>query len=137
MKSAMKASDKSRLMGLRNLIGKIKAKQIDKGEALSDEEALKVVQTAAKQLRDSVEQYKQGGRDDLVEKEAFELSIAEEFLPEMMSEDEVTKIIKNIISETGAESMKDMGKVMGSSMQALSGKADGKVVQTVVRNLLS
>ena len=137
MKSAMKASDKSRLMGLRNLIGKIKAKQIDKGEALSDEEALKVVQTAAKQLRDSVEQYKQGGRDDLVEKEAFELSIAEEFLPEMMSEDEVTKIIKNIISETGAETMKDMGKVMAILKPQIQGRADMGKVSGLVRSKLA
>lgn len=137
MKSAMKAGDKPRLMGLRNLIGKLKAKQIDKGEALTEEESLKILQSAAKQLRDSVEQYKQGGRDDLAEKESFELSIAEEFLPTLLSEAEVTEIVKQIVSDVGAQSMKDMGKVMGVSMKTLAGKADGKIVQTVVRNLLS
>ena len=137
MKSAMKAGDKAELGALRNLIGKVKAKQIDSGKTLTDDECIKVMATSAKQLKDSIHQYKNGGRDDLAENEAFELSIVERYLPEQMSEDDVRAIVQKTIADVGAESMKDMGKVMGVAMQAVGGEADGSIVQKMVREELS
>ncbi|MBT5077858.1 MAG: GatB/YqeY domain-containing protein [Candidatus Marinimicrobia bacterium] len=137
MKSAMKAGEKSELGALRNLIGKVKAKQIDSGKTLTDDECIKVMATAAKQLKDSIQQYKDGGRDDLAENEAFELSIVERYLPEQMSEDDVRAIVKKTIADVGAESMKDMGKVMGAAMQAVGSGSDGSIVQKMVREELS
>ena len=136
MKSAMKAGEKSELGALRNLIGKIKAKQIDSGKDLTIDECIKVMASAAKQLKDSIQQYKDGGRDDLAEDEAFELSIVEKYLPEQMSEDDVRAIVKKTIADVGAESMKDMAKVMGTAMQVVGCKADGSIVQKMVREEL-
>ena len=137
MKSAMKAGEKAELGALRNLIGKVKAKQIDSGKTLTDNECIKVMATSAKQLKDSIHQYKNGGRDDLAENEAFELSIVERYLPKQMSEDDVRAIVQKTIADVGAESMKDMGKVMGVAMQAIGGEADGSIVQKMVREELS
>ena len=137
MKSAMKAGEKAELGALRNLIGKVKAKQIDSGKTLTDDECIKVMATSAKQLKDSIHQYKNGGRDDLAKNEAFELSIVERYLPEQMSEDDVRAIVQKTIADVGAESMKDMGKVMGVAMQTVGGEADGSIVQKMVREELS
>jgi len=137
MKSALKAGQKSELGALRNLIGKVKAKQIDTGKDLTKDECIIVMASAAKQLKDSIQQYKDGGREDLAENEAFELSIVERYLPEQMSEDDVRAIVKKSIADVGAESLKDMGKVMGAAMQAVAGGADGSIVQKMVREELS
>ena len=137
MKSAMKAGEKSELGALRNIIGKVKAKQIDSGKTLTNDECIKVVATAAKQLKDSIQQYENGGRDDLAKSEAFELSIVQRYLPEQMSENDVRTIIQKAIADMGAKSMKDMGKVMGSAMQTVGGEADGSIVQKMVREELS
>ena len=137
MKSALKAGQKSELGALRNLIGKVKAKQIDNGKDLTKDECIIVMASAAKQLKDSIQQYKDGGREDLAENEAFELSIVERYLPEQMSEDDVRAIVKKSIADVGAESLKDMGKVMGAAMQAVGGEADGSIVQKMVREELS
>ena len=125
------------MMGLRNIIGKIKATQIDKGETLTNEESLKILKTAAKQLKESIDQYQKGGRDDLAEKEAFELTLLEKYLPEQLSEEHIRQTVKNIVKNTGAGSMLDMGKVMGATMQELAGSADGKIVQKIVHEELS
>jgi len=130
--TAMKAGDKSRILGLRNIIGKIKAVQIDKGETLTSEESLKILKSSAKQLKESIKQYKQGNREDLAEKEIFELSILEKYLPEQLSEEEIRGKIKKIIEEMGAQSMQDMGKIMGAAMKNLGNLADGKIVQKIV-----
>jgi len=137
LKIAMKAGEKAEMMGLRNIIGKIKAAQIDKGESLTDEESLKILKTAAKQLKESIDQYQKGGRDDLAEKEAFELTLLEKYLPEQLSEEHIRQTVKNIVKNTGAGSMLDMGKVMGATMQELAGSADGKIVQKIVQEELS
>ncbi len=137
LKIAMKAGEKAKMMGLRNIIGKIKAAQIDKGETLTDEESLKILKTAAKQLKESIDQYRKGGRDDLAEKEAFELTLLEKYLPEQLSEEQIRQTVKNIVKNTGAGSMQDMGKVMGATMQELAGSADGKIVQKIVQEELS
>jgi len=130
--ASMKAGDKSRTLGLRNIIGKIKAVQIDKGETLTSEESLKILKSSAKQLKESIKQYQEGNRDDLAEKEIFELSILEKYLPEQLSEEEVRQKIKTIIENMGAQSMQDMGKVMGAAMKNLASLADGKIVQKIV-----
>ena len=137
LKIAMKAGEKAKMMGLRNIIGKIKAAQIDKGETLTNEESLKILKTAAKQLKESIDQYQKGGRDDLAEKEAFELTLLEKYLPEQLSEEHIRQTVKNIVKNTGAGSMLDMGKVMGATMQELAGSADGKIVQKIVQEELS
>ena len=137
LKIAMKAGDKATMTGLRNIIGKLKASQIDKGEPLIKEETLKILKSAAKQLRESVEQYKKGGRDDLAEKELFELSLLDKYLPEQLSEGEIREIVKETIQASGAESMQDMGKVMGMLMKQLAESVDGKLVQQIVREELS
>ncbi|SVB32476.1 uncharacterized protein METZ01_LOCUS185330 [marine metagenome] len=135
--AAMKAGDKPRMTGLRNIIGKLKASQIDKGEVLTGEESLKILKSAAKQLKESVEQYQRGGRDDLAEKELFELSLLEKYLPEQISEGKIRDAVKNTIQSSGAESMQDMGKVMGFLMKELAGTVDGKQVQKIVQEELS
>ena len=137
LKIAMKAGDKATMTGLRNIIGKLKASQIDKGEPLIKEETLKILKSAAKQLRESVEQYKKGGRDDLAEKELFELSLLDKYLPEQLTEDKIRAIVKETIQASGSESMQDMGRVMGILMKKLSELSDGKLVQQIVQEELS
>ena len=134
---AMKAGEKAKMMGLRNIIGKLKASQIDKGETLTAEESLKILKSAAKQLNESIDQYQKGGREELAEKEAFELTLLEKYLPEQLSEEQIRQTVKNIVKNTGAGSMQDMSKVMGTVMKELAGSADGKLVQKIVQEELS
>ena len=134
---AMKAGEKAKMMGLRNIIGKLKAAKIDKGESLTDEESLKILKSAAKQLKESIDQYQKGDRNDLAEREAFELSLLEKYLPEQLSEEIIRKTVKDIVENTGAESIQDMGQVMGAAMKEFAGSADGKLVQKIVQEELS
>ena len=134
---AMKAGEKAKMMGLRNIIGKLKASQIDKGETLTAEESLKILKSAAKQLNESIDQYQKGGREELAEKEAFELTLLEKYLPEQLSEEIIRETVNIIIKKTGSESMQDMGKVMGAVMKKLADYADGKIVQKIVQEELS
>ena len=124
LKNAMKSSDKEKLNPLRNLVSKIKMKEIEIGHPLNDDECLKVCISAAKQIKESIVQFEKGGRMDLSEKEKKELAIIEKYLPEQLSEDKILKIIKEVIKETGAGSPSDMRKVMGSAMNRLGGQAD-------------
>ena len=137
LKVAMKGGDKAAMTGLRNIIGKLKTAQIDKEESLNEEESMKILKSAAKQLKESVEQYNKGGREDLAENELFELSLIEKYLPEQLSEDKIRDIVNKTIQSSGAESMQDMGRVMGILMQELAGSADGKLVQQIVQEELS
>ena len=137
LKSAMKAKDKATLTSLRNIIGKLKAQRIDKREDLTKEECIQILQSSVKQLKDSIEQYEKGGRDDLAKVEAFELKLIEKYLPEQLSEEEIRISVQNTIKSTGAKSMQDMGRVMGSVMKNLAGAVDGKVVQKIVQEKLS
>ena len=137
LKIAMKAGDRASMTGLRNIIGKLKASQIDKGEPLTKKEIMKIMKSVAKQLKESVEQYQKGGRDDLAEKELFELSLLDKFLPEQLSEDKIRKIVKETIHASRAESMQDMGQVMGILMNELAESVDGKLVQKIVMEKLS
>jgi len=134
---AMKAGEKAIMMGLRNIIGKLKAAKIDKGESLTNEESLKILKSAAKQLKESIDQYQKGGRDDLAEEEAYELSLLEQYLPKQLSEEIIRETVKNIVENTGAESIQNMGKVMGAAMKEFAGSADGKLVQKIVQEELS
>ncbi len=137
MYKAMKEKEKERINALRNIIGKLKYKYIDKRDKLTEQEEIKVIQSLAKQRRESIELYKQGGRNDLVETETKELSIIEEYLPQAMSEEEVRRLVRKTVKETGAESMSDLGKVMPLVMKKGAGKVDGKIAQEILRELLS
>ena len=134
---AMREKNKPRMITLRNILAKIKLKEIEKGEPLEKKEVIAVLITMGKQLRDSIEQYKNGGREDLAENEALELDIIKEYLPEQMGEDKIRECIKEIISSSGASGLSDIGKVMGPVMGKLQGKADGKIVNQLVKEELS
>ncbi|GBF78691.1 GatB/YqeY domain-containing protein [Aphanothece sacrum] len=137
IKLAMKAKDKIRLETVRSIKKFVLEKEVDVRpsgqEILTPEQELEILTQQAKQRRESIEQFRKGGRDDLADKEAQELAIIETYLPPQLSDDEISQIIDEIIASVGATSPKDMGKVMGSAMQQLKGKADGKKVQELVK----
>ena len=141
LKEAMRARDKVRLRTIRLLRAALIEKEIAErrgGEAeLSEEQAMAVLQKQAKQRRDSMEQFENAGREDLAVTEREELEVIKEYLPEQLSEDEIRKEVEAIVADVQASSVKDMGRVMGPAMQRLRGKADGKVVQSLVRELLT
>ena len=137
LKDAMRAQDKDRLMALRNVKSVLKNKAIDAKRDLNDAEVIQVLSTLAKQRKESMEAFQSGGRQDLVDKEAAELKIIEEFLPQQLSADEVEKIIREAIAETQAQGAKDMGKVMKAVQPKVMGRADGKVVSERVKALLA
>ncbi len=137
MKTAMKSGDKERLSVIRMLISEIKKVQIDKKKELSDDEIIQVLQRYAKQRKESIKQYREAGREDLAQKEEAELKVVQEFLPKPLSEEEIEKIVDQVIAETGASSMKDMGRVMKSVMEKIKGRADGSVVSSIVKKKLS
>ena len=132
LKDAMKNSKKEKLIPLRNLISKIKTKEIEKGEPLNDDECLKVCMSSAKQLKDSISQFEKGNRQDLADKEKKELNIISSYLPEELSDNEIVAIVKDIVNNMGASNPSDMGKVMGPIMGKIAGQADGKRVQKFV-----
>ena len=134
---AMKNQDKPTIISIRNIIGKIKSKKIDKGENLTNEECLQVLNSSAKQLKESILQYEKGGRDDLAKLEKFELSILEKFLPKQLSEQEIQLIVKKHIQKINAQSIQDMGRVMGCVMKELIGSVDGNIVKQIVQKELS
>jgi len=139
IKAAMLAREKDKLNALRNIKKAFIEAKVAKGagEELLDDDALKVIMKLAKQGKDSADIYKNQNREDLYEDEMAQVNVYESYLPEQMSDEELTEAIKAIIEKTGAESMKDMGKVMGLATKQLSGKADGKVISDKVRRLLS
>ncbi|WP_457642999.1 GatB/YqeY domain-containing protein [Persephonella sp.] len=137
MKTAMKSGEKERLSVIRMLISEIKKVQIDRKKELSDDEIIQVLQKYAKQRKESIKQYREAGREDLAQKEEFELKVVQEFLPQPLSEEELKAVVEQAISETGASSMKDMGKVMKVVMEKVKGRADGSVVSAIVKEKLS
>lgn len=137
LKEALKNQDKIKSGVLRLLIAKCKNKSIATGKPLEDSEVLKVLQTAAKQHKESIKLYKQGNRSDLVDQETAELGVVEGYLPSMMTEDEVKAIVLSVIDKTGASSIADFGKVMPEVMKQGSGKIDGGVAQNILKELLS
>ena len=137
MKSAMKAGDKDRLAIVRLILAAIKQVEVDERRELSDEDVLNVLNKMVKQRRDSVTQYTDGGRQDLADKEASEIEVLELYLPEQLSADEMAALVDAVIAETGAESMRDMGKVMGAVKARAQGQADMGAVGTLVKQRLN
>jgi len=137
VKQAMKGGDKARLKVLRMLTAAIKQKEIDERIELDDAEVLAVIDKQVKQRRESIEQYTAGGRPELAEAEQAEIDILSDFLPEQLSEEELEAMIVAAIAATGAESMADMGKVMGQLKPRVQGRADMKQVSAAVRARLS
>lgn len=139
MKEAMKAKDEARLRGLRAIKAEIiKAKtEPGAGGEISGDGEVKLLQKLVKQRKDSLEIYQQQNRQDLVQKEQEEIDVIEKFLPAQLSEEELKRELQQIISETGASSAADMGKVMGAATKKLAGRADGKSISAAVKELLA
>jgi hypothetical protein len=137
VKQAMRARDKARLSVLRLITAAIKQREVDERIELSDFEVLAVLDKMAKQRRESLEQYRQAGRDDLADQEQFELELLGEFMPEPLGEAELGRLIQAAIEETGASSMRDMGAVMAALREQVQGRADMKAVSDTVRARLA
>lgn len=137
IKTAMKAKDQVRLRGLRLIKSAIMLLHAEGGSGPSAEDEMAALVKMAKQRKDSIDVYLKEGRDDLAAKEQEELDIISEFLPEQMSEEAIRESLKSIIADTGAEGMKDMGKVMGRATQEMKGRADGKLISQIVKELLA
>lgn len=138
IKAAMLAKDRKKLEALRAVKSAILLLKTDgSGSEISPEAEMACLQKLVKQRKESAELYKQQNRLDLYEEEAFQQSVIEQYLPEQMSEEEIESKLKEIISQTGASSIKDMGKVMGAAQKAFAGRADNKLVSTIVKRLLA
>lgn len=137
MKQAMKTNDKIRLSTIRMIRSSSKNKEIELRRKLEDEDILKVIQGMVRKGEESLEQFRAGGRTDLVEKEEAEIEILKSFLPQPFSPEEIIRIIDETIREVQASSLKDLGKVMKALMPRLRGKADGKVINQLVKERLS
>lgn len=137
MKQAMKTNDKIRLSTIRMIRSSSKNKEIELRRKLEDEDIFKVIQGMVRKGEESIEQFQAGGRNDLVEKEKMEIEILKSFLPQPISQEEIIKIIDETIQETQSSSLKDLGKVMKAVMPRLGGKADGKVINQLVKERLS
>jgi len=137
MKTALKNGEKIKANTLRLLISKLKNKAIEVRSSLDDKQILQVIQKIAKQHKESIRMYKDGNREDLVKQEQAELDIIEEYLPSMMSEEEVNIVVESIIQETGATTMADFGKVMPQVMKKGAGKIDGSIAQSILKSKLS
>jgi len=137
LKAAMKSKDSDRLSTLRMVKTALKNREIDKMEALTDEEAIKVLHSLVKQRRDSIEQYQNAGRIELAEKETAEIKVIEEYLPAALDDAAIARVVEETIVETGASSMKEMGAVMKAVMAKLAGQTvDGKAVNQIVKSKL-
>ena len=137
MKLAMKAQDKPALKAIRMILGAIKQKEIDERIDLDDNQVMAVIQKMVKQRKDSISQFSDAGRTDLVEVEEAELSIINNYMPKQLGEDEIEGAVVKAISDTGADSMKDMGKLMGILKSQLDGKADMGQVSQLIKSKLS
>ena len=139
LKAAMKAREKEKLEALRNIKKVMIEARAAKGAGseLTDDESLKIIAKLAKQGVDSATIYKEQGREELFSQEMFQVAVYETYLPEKISDEELTKVVKEIIEKTGATSMKDMGKVMGMASKELAGKAEGSEIAAKVKELLA
>jgi len=136
MYAAMKSGDKHKTGTLRVALSTLKDKKIEKREDLTDVEAIKIIQNLVKQRKEAADIYKENGRNDLMENENAELEILNAYLPQMMSEDDLRTLVKKVVEDTGASTLSDIGKVMPEVMKQSAGKADGKMAQSIVRDLL-
>lgn len=137
MKTAMRAKDKDRLGVIRLILAAIKQQEVDTRTSLDDTAVLAVLDKMLKQRRDSISQFQDAGRDDLVQKERFEVDVLQQYMPEAMSEAELEQLIKDAIATSGAQSMKDMGKIMNELRPKVQGRADMAQVSQKVKALLS
>lgn len=138
LKAAMKSGDKNRVDVIRSIRSAIlEFNKSGIGRELNEDDEIKILNSAAKKRRDAIDMYKQANRPELQEKEEVELLVIQEFLPKQLSDEEIKEIVIGVIANTGAQGMKDMGKVMGASMKELKGKADGNKVQEIVKGLLN
>lgn len=137
LKTAMKNGDRPRLETLRTLRAAILEFEKEKaGNIVSDEDALRILTTAAKKRREAIEQYRNAGREDLAAAEEGELAVISEYLPEQLSDEDIETAVRRAIDDAGAKDMSDMGRVMGPLMKQLKGRADGAIVQSIVRRQL-
>ncbi|MFC0212078.1 GatB/YqeY domain-containing protein [Paenibacillus chartarius] len=136
MKNAMKSQDKFKLSVIRMVRSAIKNIEIDTKKTLSDDEVLDVLNREIKQRKDSLQEFEKAGRDDLAETVQAEIAVLIEYMPQQLSEEEVKAIVQQTIQEVGASSKADMGKVMGALMPKVKGRADGKLVNQLVQQLL-
>jgi uncharacterized protein YqeY len=137
MKAAMRMKSKDRLAAIRFIWAAIKQREVDKRVALNDAQVINVLEQMNRQHRESIAQYQKAGRDDLVAKEAFELEIIQAYMPEVLSDAELDNIIDDTIAATGAQSIRDMGKVMRILKEKIQGRADMAVVSSRVKSRLS
>ncbi len=138
MKTAMKAKDKISLRGIRAIKSAILLTKTDgSGKELDEAGEIKLIQKLVKQRQDSFDIFTKQGRDDLAQIEKEEMDVLKKYLPAQLSPEELTPIIQDLITKTGASSMKDMGKIMGMASNQLAGKADGKTISSIVKQLLS
>jgi uncharacterized protein YqeY len=135
--AAMKSGDKARLAVIRLITSSIKQVEVDERTELDDERVIAILDKMVKQRRESISQFKLAGRDDLINQESFEIDIIQEFLPQALSEEEVDDIVNQAITETGASSIKDMGKVMGLVRPKIIGRADMGEVSGRIKAILS
>ena len=133
---SMKSGDKIRTNILRTLLSTLIEKQIEKKENINEDEYFSAIKKLVKQLKESADVYKKAGRSELYEKEVSELDILKEYLPEILSEQQTLDLVKEVISQTSANSLSDMGKVMSLIMQKSNGKVDGKIANRLVKELL-
>jgi uncharacterized protein YqeY len=138
LKTAMKEKNKDKLQAIRSIKTAFTLEMTKTGTSeIIDADALKIIQKLSKQRKDSADTYKQGNREDLAEKELIELEYIQVYLPKQLNEEEIEKQVKLIIEETGASSMKEMGKIMGLASKKLAGRADGKIISQIVKKSLS
>lgn len=137
IKTAMKEKDVATRDALRLLSSAMKQIEVDERKELSDEDVIKIIQKQVKQRNDAMTQYRDAGREDLYEKEASEAAIFETYLPKQLSDEELETAIRAIITQTGAATMKDIGKVMGAASKTLGAQADGKRINECAKKLLS
>ena len=137
VKAAMKAKDKERLATLRLITAAIKQREVDDRAELNEEQVLAILEKMIKQRRDSIAQYESAGRQELADQEKSEIAIIETYMPEGLSEEEIAELITQAIAETGAESMRDMGKVMGLLKPKMQGRADMGKVSGLIKQKLS
>lgn len=137
LKVAMKSGDKIAMETIRGLKSMLRDKEIELKRDLQEDDQTQVLSTAAKRRRESIESYQEGGREDLVKQEQAELQVIEKYLPEQLSEEEIRSLVDETIAATGAQTMQDMGKVMGTIMPKVRGKAESGFIQQIVREKLS
>jgi uncharacterized protein YqeY len=135
-KGALKSGAKDKVSTLRMLNAALKNKQIDKRRPLTEEEVIETVRSLIKQRKDSIEQFAKGGRQDLVDKETAEVAVLETYLPQQLAREELEAMVRDAISQTGAQGARDMGKVMKALIPMVGGRADGKLVSELVKNAL-